>query len=189
MRYNSHKAKAMRQSYRTVFGGPLEGYDVYGATTRASLLIGRKTGLETGPVPEGKTIPKTTVVDAVMGYRATQVGRDAASTVVDSTGYYKGDREPSMRVDLAFVPNERERSFSAFQRNIKKLAQVTASALGQREILIEWVQNGRTMTTATATPLEAPSPLDKTWCSWVRANSKSARTNKADPCYRKPRKR
>ncbi len=179
---NTKKAKLFGRA----LAGTIQGYGQYGRTTKATLFIGREAGLEHGPVPEGKVIPKNTVIGAVMGLRTMQIGPSAGGTITATEGYYKGSREPALKVDLFFDGSDG--SIKAFERNVKKLAEEAASALAQREIIIEWAIPGKHAVTASATPKGAPSPTTAAFCPWIREHSKSARTNPRDVCYRKGRK-
>jgi hypothetical protein len=174
------KLGLMGRTFRHVFGG----YDVYGPTNRASLMIGRVAGIEGGIVPEGKVIPSQKIADTVAKMRIDQVGfSNASSTLTLTEGRYKGTKEPSVRLDIYFDGGDG--TPAKFKRNIQALAENAAKVLGQREILIEWQDGGKKVTTATASPKGAPASTSPKFCDWIRKNSKSARTNPNDSCYRK----
>jgi len=172
--------KMAKHMARGLFGG-MYGWGKLGGTTKATLYIGSKTGLETGPVPEGKTIPKVKVLETVYGVRAGQIGPAAGGTTTIAEGRYKGIPERSYKVE--FFPEEGP---AKFRKNIRQLAERLATDLGQREIFVEMVTRGKKTETFTASPTRAPSPLNEAaFCSWVRKNSKSARVDPSDPCYAK----
>lgn len=163
----------------------MSGYATYGATTKATLYIGRKAGLRNKFVDEGKILPKQTVLRIVGNLRTAQVGFDqASSTILVAEGRYKGQREPAIIVEIAYTGAPEDGSKKGFKHNIRSLAELAAEKLGQREILIELLTNNRTET-VTASPVKAPSPSDHDkFCAWVRRHSYNAAHNKGDPCYR-----
>lgn len=167
-------------------GSQIGGYATYGAGTKATLKIGRKTGLAYNGWREGQTISMDAAVSVVNRRRAGQVGqRQVGLTATRTEGRYKGGKEPSLNLEIAFVPSAKEKTKTAFFRNVKKLAQGIASDLAQREVIVAWDAPGRRGKIDTATPSKAPSALDKKFCSWVRKFSSSARRDPSDDCFDK----
>ena len=164
--------------------GRMAGYDTYGPTTKATLYIGRTAGLNLSGFREGQAIPRKRLEDAITKARVAQVGVGVyGATITATEGRYRGAREKSVKVELVFVPFEREKNTAAFQRNMKALAQDVAGALAQREIIIEWTAPGKLGgRTDTATPKAAPPATSPAFCSWVRKHSAAAR-RPGDPCY------
>jgi hypothetical protein len=177
--------------YGTGFGRPLEGYAAARKQTpKATLVIGRIAGLDYGEWREGDKIPSRSVEGTVVGRRAEQVGvAHTGLTRIDARGVYQGGSEPSARVTLVWVKSSAEKTPQEFFRNMPKLAQRVASDLAQREVLIEWDAPMRRGRVDRASPLAAPSPASKKFCSWVREHSRSARQDPRDACYAKPRRK
>ncbi len=165
----------------------MAGYATYGATNKATLYIGRKAGLRNKYVPDGGLLSKELVINVVGAARSAQVGHsEASSTITVAEGRYQGQREPSIKVEIAYTGAPRDKTIEGFQENIQKLAQRVAAKLGQREILIEMLTDHRTET-STASPPRAPAPTDRAeFCAWVRRHSDAAKTNSSDACYRAP---
>jgi len=162
----------------------LSGVGTYGLGTKASLLIGRKTGLNYSGWREGETINPVALVSAVANRRAKQVGLDGANlSAVDQRGRYQGEPEPSVRVDMIWIPSKREPSRAAFYKNIRMLAQQVAGDLAQREVIVEWDSPDRRGRVDTASPSKAPAPTSDKFCTWVRKHSRRAQRDKADGCY------
>lgn len=171
------RPRGLARAYEHVFGG----HGIYtDAKTKAILSLGLKRGF--GP-KEGKLIPARTASDAIFRGRGDQVGHaTVAGTIFPTIGYYKGTREPSMQVQIAYLPGQ-ERSAAGFMRNIRQLAERLAKRFDQREVLIEWEAPGKRGTVESATPTGAPSPTDPKFCAWVRTRSRNARTDSKDGCY------
>jgi hypothetical protein len=183
---------AKRRGWRR-YAAHLGGYDVLGPTTKATLGIGRKTGLRYGGWREGETVPTRAAVAAVVGRRAEQIGPAAVGlTHLAPGGYYKGQSEPSTRVELIWTGEAREPTRKAFYRNVKKLAQDVASDLAQREVYIEVYVPGRrgfVIRTDRATPRAAPPAGEEArFCAWVRRFSRNAKTDPDDPCFARRRR-
>lgn len=173
----------LARAYRHVFGG----YGMYtSAKAKAILSIGLRRGFG---AQENKLIDPEAASEAVFDLRKKQVGFQTAGTIFPTTGYYKGTREPSMRVDIAFIPDKRERSPAQFVKNVKSLAQGIASALDQREVLVEWEGPGRSSRIESATPEGAPPPTSPKFCAWVRGRSASAQSDPKDACYEPPKRK
>ena len=178
-----------RMQLAGVIGKPIDGYGRYGATYAVVLYIGRKAGLTYGGWREGQAIPDSRAVQVVSRRREQQIGSFDA-TITHAEGYYRGKPEESIQVRIIFVPSPRERTFQAFSRNIRQLAQRVAADLAQREVLIDWQVPGKAIRTDTASPLRAPAATDeKKFCAWVRKHSESARKDPDDSCYQAPARR
>ena len=154
------------------------------AKAKAILSIGLRRGFG---AQENKLIDPEAASEAVFDLRKKQVGFQTAGTIFPTTGYYKGTREPSMRVDIAFIPDKRERSPAQFVKNDP--AQGIASALDQREVLVEWEGPGRSGRIESATPEGAPPPTSPKFCAWVRGRSASAQSDPKDACYEPPKQK
>jgi hypothetical protein len=183
MKRNS-KRKAMGPHFATGMNGVLHGWSRLAGTTKATLFVGAKVGLSTGPLPEGRMLPEGEVIDAVVGFRGRQIGPAAGATYTIAKGRYNKKNETTYKVE--FFPDE---PLPTFKRNIKALAQEAAKRLGQRQVFVEMIVNGKTTTTYAATPTGAPNP--KQWpkfCAWVRKNSNDAK-RPGDECYEAPKPR
>jgi len=177
------RKKAMGEHFAKGLMGIFHGWGRLAGTTKATLYIGARTGLNIGPVPEGKVIPKSKILKTVIGLRAGQIGPAAGATTTVASGRYKGKPEPTYKIE--FFPDE---SLATFKKNVRRLAEQTARDLGQREVYVELIENGKKTTTYSATPLGAPSPLKRAaFCSWVRKHSASAK-RPGDECYRKDKR-
>lgn len=177
---------ALNGAYQRALGD-VGGYAAYTRTgkVKAILSIGRVAGLSLGKYKEGQRIPARTVLETVIARRMKQIDPKAvAATTFDVTGHYIGQKEPSMRIELVWTPNQ-EKTATAFYRSIKSLAQDVATKLAQREVLVEWDAPKRRGRVETATPTQAPAATSAAFCPWVRKHSASARTNRNDPCFKK----
>lgn len=175
---------ALAGAYRRTLAN-IAGYGIYTKTrkTKVILSIGRRAGLDFGRIREGQAITSTAALRAVMRRRMEQIDPGAAaSTTVLGTGYYRGRREPTSKVEIVWTPDQ-ERTSKQFIKNIKRLAQEVAGDLAQREINVEWDAPGRRGRAEAASPVGAPSPQSPRFCAWVQRHSRSARTNSADPCF------
>lgn len=185
---NRKNARLYGQALAGIRG--VSGYAVYGATTKATLYVGLRQGLEAGPTTEGKLIPRNTAMGAIAGRRIAQVGYSAASSTTSmAEGVYQGKPEPTLKVEIAFTREPDETTLPKFRKNIQALAENVAKDLGQREVLIEWMVGGKKTETATASPKGAPAPTSDAFCGWIRKNSSEARTLKTDRCYEAPKPR
>lgn len=174
-----------RTSSRRRYAQHLAGYDTLGTGTKAVLSIGRIAGLSLRGWHEGQRIPVRTIVAAVVGRRAEQIGASGVGlTYVGVGGRYKGQSEPSTKVELIWTGEARERSLALFYKNIRKLAERVAFDLAQREIYVEWTGPRRHGRVDRATPVGAPSSgREDAFCTWVRRFSRSARMNPRDACF------
>lgn len=165
----------------------VEGYATYGSGTKATLNIGRKTGLDYAGWKEGEPIEKASILAVVTRRRAKQIGAEEVGYSVTITeGKYRGSAERSVKVDIIHDASTGE-TRKQFERNVKQLAQGVAGDLAQREVIVEWQAPGKRGRVDTASPPKAPSPKDKRFCAWVRENSRSAQENPKDACYKKRR--
>jgi len=163
----------------------LGGYGSFGPGTKATLKIGRKAGLTYSGWREGDAISKASVGASVAARRGKQVEKYGYN-ITDTAGSYKGQKEPSASVELAWIPgdNKNENTRAAFFRNVKRLAQEVAHDLAQREVLVEWDAPGRRGRVDSASPVKAPSPTNRPdFCDWVREHSRSAKKNRSDDCH------
>lgn len=163
----------------------LTGVGTYGIGTKASLYIGRTTGLRYSGWREGESISPVALLGAVGRRRANQVGIVGTNlSAVDMKGRYKGAPEKSVRVDMIWVPTKREPTAKDFFSHISALAQQVAGDLAQREVIVEWDAPGRRGKVDTASPTKSPSPTNKKkFCAWVRRHSRRAQKDKNDDCY------
>lgn len=162
----------------------LSGVGTYGIGTKASLYIGRKTGLRYSGWKEGETINPTSLLIAVARRREDQVGETNVNfSSVKMDGRYQGSPEKSARVDLIWIPSKREPTARKFFSNITKLAQQIAGDLAQREVIVEWDAPNRRGRVDTASPTKAPPPTSAKFCTWVRKHSRRAQRDKNDGCY------
>ena len=136
---------------------------------------------------EGAKLSQRTITGTIVGLRVSQVGPMAGATSVTAKGRYKGHPETSYKVE--FFHDGSEPSVKKFASNMRALAENAASALAQREIIVELTTDGKRTNTFSASPARAPSPTSKAFCGWVRANSKIARTDPKDACYPKKAKK
>lgn len=174
------RKKAMGEHFAKGLMGVFYGWGRLAGTTKATFYIGARTGLDTGPVPEGRVIPRSRLLETIYGIRAGQIGPAAGATTTVTLGRYKGKPEPTYKIE--FFPDE---SLARFKKNVRALAERAARDLGQREIYVELIEDGKRTTTYSATPLGAPSPRKRAaFCSWVRKHSTSAK-RPGDECYRK----
>lgn len=165
-------------------GAGLSGVGTYGLSTKASLYIGRKTGLRYGGWKEGESISPVALMAAVGRRRGNQVGIPGVNlSAVDMKGRYKGAPEKSVRVDMIWIPSKKEPTRKDFYRNVTKLAQQVAGDLAQREVIVEWRSPDRRGRVDTASPTKAPSPTSAKFCKWVRQHSRRAQQDKNDDCY------
>ena len=92
-----------------------------------------------------------------MDARGAQVTDNAAigATRVASRGWFKGKPERSVAYQMAFIPGlpGGEKTFAAFERNVKRVAERLAARFCQDSVLV-LVDNGRRRTAwgATWTP-------------------------------------
>ena len=69
--------------------------------------------------------------------RASQVGKkNVGATRVAGRGLFEGDPEGSLAYEVAFVPNEREKTWDQFRQNMDSLAEVLGERFCQDEVLI-----------------------------------------------------
>ena len=165
----------------------VEGYATYGPQTKATLNIGRTTGLDYAGWREGEPVAKEDILAAVTRRRAKQIGpANVGFSVTMTEGKYKGSAERSVKVDIIYDKFAGE-TRKQFERNVKQLAQGVAADLAQREVIVEWQAPGKRGRVDTPSPPKAPSPKDKRFCAWVRENSRTARENPRDACFKKRR--
>lgn len=179
------RSTARKRFWQARARGQLSGYASYGEGTKATLKIGLKAGLDYGEWREGDRIPDASASSVVYFRRARQIGAgEVGLTAVKAEGRYRGQREPSVGVDLIWIPSKREPTRAAFFKNVRRLAQEVAADLAQREVIVEWDAPGRRGRVDTATPTKAPLATDaKRFCRWVREHSPSARRDPRDACY------
>lgn len=113
-----------------------------GLAKQITIVIGQNKGLapknQKGSCARKPTSFNPPAVDrAFEQMRAFQVGRDGVNASRQAgRGWYQGDAENSMRYEMAYIPNDREKTFAQFKKNVNHLAENIAEEFCQDSVLI-----------------------------------------------------
>lgn len=135
--------------------GALGDVEEYGASRSVTLLVGRNKGKQpanrTGRCRALPEEAKAAQYDELfIEERARQIGHEnVGATRTEGKGWYRGDPEKAVAYQVAFVPNDREKTYATFKRNMNRLAESLAARLCQDSILVVR-DDGRRRTVAGA---------------------------------------
>lgn len=137
------RRNARDEGCRWAGGERLGTIDPYGRSRSATLYIGRKRGKnrqnQTARCKRliKRELPIRTVDQIFIDLRCSQVGREnVGATRHTGAGWYQGQPESSLSYEVVFIPSAREKSYRAFTKNIKKLAEKMSNRLCQDSIII-----------------------------------------------------
>ena len=114
----------------------------FGTARTVALVIGQNKGKEPRNqrgrcARKTASIPVATIDEAFLKLRAKQIGAENVGvTRQQGRGWFAGDSEKSATYEVAFIPNDREKTFKKFKKNMDRLAEQIGKQFCQDSILI-----------------------------------------------------
>ena len=122
--------------------GRIGDVDPYGPSRKATFYV----GLERGKEPQNRSprcervrspIAPQTADDVFLELRQRQVGMEnVGGTRRKGRGWYQGSSEDSLSYEVVFIPNNREKNYRTFLKNMRRLAEGMAHGLCQDSVIL-----------------------------------------------------
>jgi hypothetical protein len=114
----------------------------YGTARTVALVVGQNKGKQPRNrrgrcARKPNTVPLRTIDELFLKLRGKQIGAENVGvTRQQGRGWYEGESEKSATYEVAFIPNDKEKTYKQFKRNMNKLAEKLGEKICQDSILI-----------------------------------------------------